>query len=430
MDAYWRALAQMDVNLAVLKPCLVSDCKSEIKWLEAAMLGIPSVVSRTATYDDVIDDGVNGFLAATEAEWFSALETLITDSGTRLRIGAAARGAAMQRYGVATSAANIAGILNGIAPAVVRRRVLIVNVYFPPQAIGGATRVVADNVRDLAARHGDALEIEVFTTTEGGERPYALRSYMWEGIRVTAVTAGSAGNVDSNPDDPRMGEIFDRHLEHFRPDVVHFHCIQRLSAAVCRVTRARSIPYYITLHDGWWISDHQFLLDDNLELKLYDYRNPTSQLLDAGAESYHRMQTLETALRGAAGLLPVSRAFGDIHRNCGFQNIQVIENGVSDMQIRPRTQSSSGRVRLAHIGGAAVHKGNHLIKHVLMTGRYENLSLTLVDHALPPGAEIADLWGTTPVHICARIPQSEVGGLYADIDVLVAPSVCRRVSAW
>jgi len=42
-----------DINLSVLKPGVISDCKSEIKWLEAAMLGIPSIVSATQTHTEL-----------------------------------------------------------------------------------------------------------------------------------------------------------------------------------------------------------------------------------------------------------------------------------------------------------------------------------------------------------------------------------------
>jgi glycosyltransferase involved in cell wall biosynthesis/tetratricopeptide (TPR) repeat protein len=429
LQIYWSTLSQMDINLAVLKPGMAFDCKSEIKWLEAAMLGIPSVVSRTRTYAEVIEDGVDGMLASTPAEFFNALDLLIGDPARRQRMGAAAWRHARASYGPDAAAQNIAAIMRDVTrpgvggQAAAKRRVLIVNVYFPPQAIGGATRVVADNVTDLMASHGHALELEIFTTTEGGEVPYARTSYEYNGIKVTAITASDHPKVDHCADDPKMATAFGDYLDHFKPDVIHFHCIQRLTGAVCRAAKQRGIPYFVTVHDGWWISDSQFLLDENLKLSVYNYADPARQLAQGGPQSLHRMQALAENLRGAERVLAVSEPFARIYRDCGFERVEVLENGVSGLTVLPRTRSPDGRVRLAHVGGAAPHKGYDLLRAALVTSSFTNLALTVLDHALLPGEEREDLWGTTPVRFQARVAQAEVGELYARTDVVLAPSI-------
>ncbi len=427
-DAYWTILSTMDVSLAVLKDGALSDCKSEIKWLEAGMLGIASVVSPTATYRAAIEDGVTGLLAGTEAAWFDALDRLVRDPALRIAIGQAARERALAQYGVAQSAANLRAIMADVQPAPPtarqrRRRVLVVNVFFPPQDIGGATRVVADNVRDLLRAHGDELDIEVFTTTEGGAVPYQVRRYIWNDITVTAVTAGGGARPDWEPDDPRMGDVFGRVLDRFQPDLVHFHCIQRLTGAVCRAASARGVPYVVTVHDGWWLSDHQFLLDDALQPAVYCHADPVRQLEGGGADSVRRMTALAGHLAAARRVLAVSEPFARLYRSCGFVNVEVVANGVPDIALSSRSVSPDGRVRLAHVGGAAPHKGFNLLRSVLATARFDHLSLTVIDHALSPGMETTDVWGATPVRSRSRVPQGEIGALYADIDVLAAPSL-------
>src|SRR5690606_38087346 len=47
-ETYLQHLAKADINIAAINPSIFNDCKSEIKWLEAGMFGIPSVLSRTA----------------------------------------------------------------------------------------------------------------------------------------------------------------------------------------------------------------------------------------------------------------------------------------------------------------------------------------------------------------------------------------------
>jgi hypothetical protein len=70
---FWSLLADADVNLAVLKPTWATDSKSEIKWLEAAVMGIPSIVSETAMYREVLEDGVDALIVRTPEEWLQAL---------------------------------------------------------------------------------------------------------------------------------------------------------------------------------------------------------------------------------------------------------------------------------------------------------------------------------------------------------------------
>jgi glycosyltransferase involved in cell wall biosynthesis len=95
---FWDALAAADISLAVLKRSWATDAKSEIKWLEAAVLGIPSVVSATETYREVVEDGRDGLLAETPSDWAAALTRLVQDAALRAEMGAAARPKAVRLY--------------------------------------------------------------------------------------------------------------------------------------------------------------------------------------------------------------------------------------------------------------------------------------------------------------------------------------------
>ncbi|MDO8444898.1 MAG: glycosyltransferase family 4 protein [Deltaproteobacteria bacterium] len=79
-----RYLSRMDINLAPLEiNNAFTDCKSELKIFEAALVGVPTVASPTDSYKRCIDDGVNGFLAATKEEWVNKIEYLIHDKRLR-----------------------------------------------------------------------------------------------------------------------------------------------------------------------------------------------------------------------------------------------------------------------------------------------------------------------------------------------------------
>ena len=98
--AYWEVLSGVDINLAVLASTPMTDAKSEIKWLEAAMCAVPSIVSATRTYRELLTHGEDALLAATPEEWIHALDQLVRDSELRQRIGMRARTRAMAAYGL------------------------------------------------------------------------------------------------------------------------------------------------------------------------------------------------------------------------------------------------------------------------------------------------------------------------------------------
>ncbi len=429
IEQYWNVLRGMSINLAVLTPNDVADCKSEIKWLEAAMMGVPSVVTATATYKEVIRDNETGMLVTSSKQWFTAVDDLISSPGKRRSIGMRARAEVLKTYSMHSLSANIARIFEqaagseAAAAAKRRTRVLVVNVFFAPQSTGGATRVVIDNVQDLCDLAGDEFEFEIFTTTEGATEAYKPTTYRWQGIRVTGVTTPNEPDIEAKVTDNEMESAFEATIKRFAPDIIHFHCIQRLTTSLCSVAAQAGVPYFITVHDGWWISDRQFIVDELSNTRLYQFKDPLAELQSGNDASFRRMLVKQKCLKGAAKIFSVSEAFTKIYRDCGFDNVVTVENGLPPFRQVPRSISPDGRVRLAHIGGASFHKGFNLVTAVLSRGHYPNLRLVAVDLALESGTERSVFWGDTEVVFRAKVPQADVGELYADIDVLLAPSL-------
>ena len=68
-----------DIGIIPLVNTEFNKCKSELKYIEFSALGIPVVASDMNVYNEVIEDGVTGFLANTEDEWVNKLSLLIED---------------------------------------------------------------------------------------------------------------------------------------------------------------------------------------------------------------------------------------------------------------------------------------------------------------------------------------------------------------
>jgi len=71
-----------------------------VALLESQAMGIPAVVRRIGPNSEVIDHGVNGFLARSEEEYVSSCKTLMEDADLRSAMGTNARAAALKRFSI------------------------------------------------------------------------------------------------------------------------------------------------------------------------------------------------------------------------------------------------------------------------------------------------------------------------------------------
>ncbi len=430
---YWALLSLCDINISILNSGAVTDCKSEIKWLEAAVLQIPSVLSRTVTFSDVVTAEVDGLLASSPAEWEKAFIDLIDNSSKRLAMGRAAQIKAFRDYSLGKLADRLYGILFeevkvGTPPGAssypkAMPHILICNVFFAPQSHGGATRVVEDNVNYFIKQYSSSFQVSILATDD--RMPVGqFRVETYKGCTVYRLATPLHQNMDWRPFNRENEVPYRRVLDIVRPDLVHFHCIQRLTASIAEVTLHSNIPYVVTAHDAWWISDYQFMIDeDNSAVNISS--SSLAGSLPSGVsrlQAIERKQRLLTLLQAAHLTLPVSTSFGKIYRSAGIDNIRVIENGISSLP--PSVESLlDKRLTLAHIGGKSVHKGSSLIESAFRENRFNNIKLIMIDGSLEFGEERTTFWGETEVSLKGPYPQKRINELYATFDVLLAPSI-------
>ncbi|WP_131197021.1 glycosyltransferase, partial [Lichenihabitans psoromatis] len=433
VESYWSLLAEADINMAVLIPSPTTDCKSEIKWLEAATMGVPSVVSATHRYLEVLDPGVDALVAQTSSEWLIALDALIKSSDYRRSIADAARQKALSLYSLKSNADRLETLL---APAFAqtdlrelkkdrKKRILFFNIFFPPQTVGGSTRVARDNIDSfLASEFANECDFAVMTSDNDNPDPYQLRVDDYKGLPVFRASTKQESEMEWRPFNASFGDLFARVLELWKPDLVHIHSIQRGSASIIVECIKSGVPYINTIHDAWWLSDYQFLTDQSGRS-----RNPEEPLpLDppygkSVGESLERRRRLRLLLERSAAILCVSNAFTRIMHEAGYPTTLSIPNGVSPLKPFVRTRSATGRVRVVQVSGWTHHKGYHLIQAAFKQGRFNNIDLTILDHHRFGGPEYKTLWGETSVRIIGKTKQEEMQSLYGAQDVLLAPSV-------
>ena len=86
----WKELPQLissvDINIAPLEDDIFNEAKSENKWVEAALVKVPTVASNVGAFKKMITNKETGYLCSDENEWYQILDLLINDEAERERI--------------------------------------------------------------------------------------------------------------------------------------------------------------------------------------------------------------------------------------------------------------------------------------------------------------------------------------------------------
>ncbi len=431
--AYLDHLASCDISLAPLEATRFNDAKSNIKYVEAAILGLPSVCSPRQTFREVISEGEDGFLARDEAEWLAALTALAGSAALRRQVGEAARARALARYSPeAVAHTQVAPLIDGLDQRVRKPlRVLAVNVFFWPQTFGGAT-IVAEELARRLNRRADT-EVFVFASqAQPTDPPHTLLRYpdpAGGDMPIIGVRLPHNGHDAVLAfDNPEMQKRFSDVLSAVQPDVVHFHCVQGISASILQACDDRGVPFVVTVHDAWWICQRQFMVrgdgkycgQTRIDLRVCETCIP---------EAIHlrqRFTILQQRLSGAACLLFPSEFHRQLHLANGAAPERALlnRNGVRVPE-RPRSARAAGPLRFGYVGGYDRVKGIHLIQRAFETLERSDYELRLVDNTLNLGFRSMHVEGwklAGKVTIVPAYRQETMDAFFEGIDVLLFPS--------
>jgi len=93
-------LSQFDIGIMPLPDDEWAKGKCGFKGLQYMALEIPTIMSPVGVNTEIIQDGINGFLARTENEWLEKLSLLIESKELRERVGKAGRKTVEEKYSV------------------------------------------------------------------------------------------------------------------------------------------------------------------------------------------------------------------------------------------------------------------------------------------------------------------------------------------
>lgn len=107
-------LKSFDVGLMPLPDDAWARGKCGLKALQYMALGVPVVASPVGVNTDIIEDGRNGFLASSHAEWVEKLLLLMSDEDLRERFARAGRKTVEERYSTKVQAPRLLKILEQV----------------------------------------------------------------------------------------------------------------------------------------------------------------------------------------------------------------------------------------------------------------------------------------------------------------------------
>jgi glycosyltransferase involved in cell wall biosynthesis len=426
---YLALLAQSDIAIAPLSAVKFNDAKSNIKFLEAASVGVPSVCSPRSAFAHAVRHNETGFLADTMEAWYEALTALVVDPDLRHRIGQAARNDVLELYSPdAIGHRQLQPLLSQYLPATdPRLHILQVNILFRPQSFGGATIVMEELTRHLQRRPD--TRVSVFTSAPAGwMKPYAVERTEEDGVTVFRIGIQDRPGWLEASWDETAAEAFREVLRALRPDVVHFHAVQGIGAASLQACRDEGIPFVVTLHDAWWVCERQFLVTGEgkycgqQKIKL----NVCATCVANIGTTVIRNLRLRQALESADLLLTPSQHWRRFYLANDFapERVVVNENGIP-LPTAPKPNQGPAKLRFGFVAGAEAVKGFPLLKRTFEALDRDDWELVLVNHGLAVGMDsYADVrWkarGT--ITVVPPFKANERDSFYDSIDVLLFPS--------
>lgn len=327
-----------------------------------------------------------------------------------------------------------------VAPALNGRKLLIT--AFGWNDSGGGTTVPRLAAKELARRGWDVTVFHATTHLDPNGEPYRVREWEEDSVKLVGVDNRAHGLWDlGNPgrevDDPMVTLAFRRTLDAVQPDVVHFHNLHNLGAALIDEVAGRGIPSFFSTHNYWLLCPRGYLMrgDGALCPGPGDFGGDCASCVGSADHVGHQQRLLQIRDRFTRGI-GVCMAVSDAMRNTliasGYDagQIDVVRQAMPAAQ---ETWEVLGRDRepgrvadrlvVAFFGSAYPHKGPQvLVQAAQKTGA--NI-VVRIHGEVPKGFDqqlhAMDRRGV--VEVCGSYSPSELPDLLAGVDVAVMPSL-------
>jgi len=238
---------------------------------------------------------------------------------------------------------------------------------------------------------------------------------------------------------------FARFLAEARPELVHFQHLMLLSVRLPMLVRQAGIPMLLTLHDYWFkCANSQLVWPDEricrgklagINCARCATARVDSPLLKLFRPAFAPLFWWRDWLVRRAALcigrfISPSQFLADQYRAVGFpgDKLTVLENGIDLDRIRsfPRQSVADQILRVTYLGSLAWQKGVHILAAALRGLPPARIRLRIFGNpnVFPDyAARLKDLCDPHNTVLEGPIPNSRVGQVLAETDILAVPSL-------
>jgi glycosyltransferase involved in cell wall biosynthesis len=306
--------------------------------------------------------------------------------------------------------------------------------------------------KELVRRGWDVTVFHAAVAPDPSGVPYALREWEEDGVRLVGVSNRPSAlydtlHPDREVDDPTITEAFAAVMDRVRPDVVHFHNLHNLGAALIDVAAARGVPSYFTTHNYWLVCPRAYLLrgDGSLCGGPGDRGGDCATCLgSADVEPYQQRlaEIRDRASRGVTTMLTISDAVRRVLIDQGYpaEMLDVVRQSVPSMDEaweRVGRDRRPGRVddnvlTVGFFGSAYAMKGPQLLVEAAQRTRHAVRVRIHGELPAPMRRELERLDARGVVELHGAFSPDELPDLLSGVDAAALPSVwwdCANLAA-
>jgi glycosyltransferase involved in cell wall biosynthesis len=355
-------------------------------------------------------------------------------------------------------------------------RILLMVHQFVPDYVAGTEVLTFHTAQELRARGDQVTVFTAYPSAQGINDEDRFDEYEVEGIPVVRFRhnhvpmGGQTNTQEAEYNNVFVGKYLRRNLlQEVRPDVVHFFHLARISASAIDACRAFGIPMVLTPTDFWFVcpTSHLRLPDNSMcpgpdrnsvnclrHLVALHQPEGTRSKVDAMPDwalglairginqgwvpgwfaqpvqvLSRRAEFLRERMNAVDRVLAPTRLMETTLKRNGLsaEKVAFSPYGIKPAALSAVSRTASPNLRVGFIGTIYEHKGPHLLVQAMqkLLGRPVELKIYGRTDEFPEYTESLRQMaaGDSRIQFCGTFPNTEIGRVFSELDVLVVPSI-------
>lgn len=279
-----------------------------------------------------------------------------------------------------------------------------------------------------------------FTIPEDGCGPDCVEG-CYDGLAYRAVKKNFASyhRRPLQERDRRVEGVFNKILDEFKPDVIHFQNLLNLSLKLPSLAKKRGIPTCFTLHDYWLICPRIILLTPEQSICESASLHQCAHCLQEGNGRYayarkavlcisqmlRRRYWVKKVFRDTDRFIAPSLFLLDtfVKKGLSREKIVLVPHGLENDGFRNMSRTKSNRVRFGFVGTISIHKGIYVLIDAF--NRVRGPAELKIYGKVPPQMmpELKKRITNSAVHIMGELDEKDKARVFSEIDVMIVPSI-------